>query len=128
MNQTKIKEENMIINVLKGAGISLLTTVILLIIFSLLLTYTNIQENVINPVIIMITAVSILIGSSIGIGKMKKDGLINGAIVGVVYMIVIYLISSILNWKFKLNIQSIIMIGIGIAFGILGGIIGVNRK
>ena len=118
----------MIINVLKGAGISLLTTVILLIIFSLVLTYTNIQENVINPVIIMITAVSILIGSSIGIGKMKKDGLINGAIVGVVYMIVIYLISSILNWKFKLNIQSIIMIGIGIAFGILGGIIGVNRK
>lgn len=128
MNQTQIKEENMIINVLKGASISLLTTVILLIIFSLLLTYTNIQENVINPVIIMITAVSILIGSSIGIGKMKKDGLINGAIVGVVYMIVIYLISSILNWKFKLNIQSIIMIGIGIAFGILGGIIGVNRK
>lgn len=128
MNQTQIKEENMIINVLKGAGISLLTTVILLIIFSLVLTYTNIQENVINPVIIMITAVSILIGSSIGIGKMKKDGLINGAIVGVVYMIVIYLISSILNWKFKLNIQSIIMIGIGIAFGILGGIIGVNRK
>ncbi len=128
MNQTQIKEENMIINVLKGAGISLLMTVILLIVFSLLLTYTNIQENVINPVIIMITAVSILIGSSIGIGKMKKDGLINGAIVGVVYMIVIYLISSILNWKFKLNIQSIIMIGIGIAFGILGGIIGVNRK
>ncbi|CDB31554.1 putative membrane protein TIGR04086 family/integral membrane protein TIGR04097 family [Clostridium sp. CAG:575] len=128
MNQTQIKEENMIINVLKGAGISLLMTVILLIIFSLLLTYTNIQENVINPVIIMITAVSILIGSSIGIGKMKKDGLINGAIVGVVYMIVIYLISSILNWEFKLNIQSIIMIGIGIAFGILGGIIGVNRK
>ncbi len=128
MNQTQIKEENMIINVLKGAGISLLMTVILLIIFSLLLTYTNIQENVINPVIIMITAVSILIGSSIGIGKMKRDGLINGAIVGVVYMIVIYLISSILNWKFKLNIQSIIMIGIGIAFGILGGIIGVNRK
>lgn len=128
MNQTQIKEENMIINVLKGAGISLLMTVILLIIFSLLLTYTNIQENVINPVIIMITAVSILIGSSIGIGKMKRDGLINGAIVGVVYMIVIYLISSILNWEFKLNIQSIIMIGIGIAFGILGGIIGVNRK
>lgn len=128
MNHTQIKEENMIINILKGAGISLLTTVILLIIFSLLLTYTNIQENVINPVIIMITAVSILIGSSIGIGKMKKDGLINGATVGVVYMIVIYLISSILNWKFTLNIQSIIMIGIGIAFGILGGIIGVNRK
>jgi len=43
-------------------------------------------------------------------------------------MITIYLISSILNWKFGLTLQSILMIGIGVAFGILGGIIGVNKK
>lgn len=128
MNHTQVKEETSIINILKGIGISLLVTVILLIIFSVLLTYTNIQENFIDPVIIIITAISILIGSSIGIGKMKKNGLINGAFVGISYMIIIYLISSILNWKFSLNIQSIIMIFVGIAFGILGGIIGVNRK
>ena len=40
----------------------------------------------------------------------------------------IYLISSILNWKFSLNIQSIIMIATAIIFGVLGGIIGVNQK
>ena len=42
--------------------------------------------------------------------------------------VTIYLISSILNWKFLLNIQSIFMIIIAIVFGILGGILGVNRK
>ncbi len=52
----------------------------------------------------------------------------NGALVGGIYMITIYLISSILNWKFGLELQSILMIGIGIVFGILGGIIGVNKK
>lgn len=43
-------------------------------------------------------------------------------------MILIYLISSILNWQFSLNVQSIIMIVVSILFGILGGIIGVNKK
>jgi len=54
--------------------------------------------------------------------------MINGAIIGGSYILILYLISSILNWKFGLNIQSIIMIVVGMIFGILGGIIGVNRK
>ena len=35
---------------------------------------------------------------------------------------------TILNWKFTLNLQSIIMIVSAIVFGILGGIIGVNKR
>lgn len=128
MENMQINENNSIINILKGVSISLITTVILLIIFSIILTYTNIQESVINPVIMVITAISILIGSSLGNIKIRKNGLINGGIIGAIYIITIYLISSILNWKFSLDIQSIIMIIISVIFGILGGIIGVNRK
>ncbi len=120
--------ENTITNITKGVGISLLVTFILLLIFATILTYTEISETIVNPVIIMITAISILIGSSIGNIKIKKNGLLNGALIGGIYMITIYLISSILNWKFGLEIQSIIMIVIGMIFGILGGIIGVNKK
>ena len=128
MENAQINENKTIKNIMKGAGIALITTVILLLIFSIILTYTNIQENIINPVIMIITAISILLGSSLGNTKIKKNGLINGGIVGGIYIITIYLISSILNWKFSLNIQSILMIGIAIVFGILGGILGVNRK
>ena len=116
------------VNILKGVGISLIATIILLIIFSILLTYTNIPENTINPVIMIITAISILMGSSLGNIKIRKNGLINGAIIGAIYILTIYLISSILNWRFSLNSQSIIMIIIAVIFGILGGIIGVNRR
>lgn len=128
MENIQIKENNSIINLFKGVGTALITTVVLLIIFSVVLTYTNMQENIINPVIVIITAVSILIGSSIANIKIKKNGLVNGGIVGGIYILIIYLISSILNWKFTLNVQSIIMIAVAIVFGILGGIIGVNRK
>ena len=128
MENMQVNENKTIINILKGVGISLIATVIMLIIFSIILTYTNIQESVINPVIMIITAISILIGSSLGNTKIRKNGLINGGIIGGTYIIIIYLISSILNWKFSLNIQSIIMIITAIVFGILGGIVGVNKK
>lgn len=120
--------EKIINNIAKGVGIAFLVTVVLLLIFAGLLTYTEISESMTNPVIIIITAISILIGSSIGNLKIKKNGLVNGALIGGIYIFTIYLISSILNWKFGLEIQSIIMIVIGMVFGILGGIIGVNKK
>ena len=128
-------ENNFFINIFKGVGIAFITTTILLLIFSAILTFTNINENVINPVIITATGISILIGSSIGnnkssIGnnKIKKNGLLNGALVGAIYILIIYIISSLLNWRFNLNMQSLIMIAVGMIFGMLGGIIGVNKS
>ena len=53
-------------NIFKGIGISMLFSCICLLVYSLILSYTNISETTIPPVIIIITAISILIGSSIG--------------------------------------------------------------
>lgn len=114
--------------IMKGTGISFVVTFALLLIFSMVLTFTDIGENVINPVIIIITAISILIGSSIGNVKIKKNGLLNGGLVGGVYIVLIYFVSSMLNWNFSLNMQSIVMIAVGVVFGVIGGIIGVNKK
>ena len=128
MENMQVNENKTITNIAKGVGISLITTIMLLLIFSIILTYSNIEEKVISPVIMIITSISILIGSSIVNIKMKKNGLLNGAIIGISYIIIIYLISSILNWKFTLNMQSIIMVAAAIIFGILGGILGVNKR
>lgn len=115
-------------NIFIGIGIAMLFTVICLLIFSFILTYTNVSESTIVPVIIVVTGISILIGSSIGNIKIRKNGILNGAIIGGGYILILYLISSLLNVKFSLNIQSAIMIAVGIIFGILGGIIGVNKR
>lgn len=60
--------------------------------------------------------------------NIKKNGILNGGVIGGTYILILYIISSLLNWKFGLNMQSVIMIIVGIIFGILGGIIGVNKK
>lgn len=115
-------------NIIKGTIISIIFTLIFLFIFSLLLTYTNISESFISPVIIVITAISIFIGSSIGNIKMKKNGLINGALIGGIYLLSIYLLSGIINGNFGLSMQSIVIIVAGMMCGMFGGIIGVNKK
>ena len=115
-------------NISIGIGISFLITLICLFIFSILLTYTNISENTITPTIIIMTGISVLIGSSIGNVKIKKNGIINGAIIGGGYILILYLISSLLNVEFSLNLKSVIMIIVGIVFGVFGGIMGVNSR
>lgn len=119
---------NSIIKILKGSAISMITTLILLIIFSVLLTFTNINERTMPTVIIMITALSILLGSQITTLKIKKNGIINGMAVGGTYMITLYFISSIVSKNFSFNKYSIIMMATGLLIGGLGGMIGVNRK
>ncbi len=115
-------------NISIGIGISFLITIICLFIFSILLTYTNISENTITPTIIIMTGISVLTGSSIGNVKIKKNGIINGAIIGGGYLLILYLISSLLNVEFSLNLKSVIMIIVGIVFGVFGGIMGVNSR
>ena len=87
-------------NIIKGTIISFISTIVLLLIFSIILTYTNISESFIAPTIIVITAISIFIGSTISNSKIQKNGLVNGAIVGGMYLIIIYLLSSIINQRF----------------------------
>lgn len=119
---------NSLVKVLKGSLISIIATIILLIVFSAVLTYTNVNENSMPTVIIVITALSILIGSQITTSKIKKNGIVNGALVGAIYILALYIISSIISKDFSLNFYSIIMIATSIAIGGIGGIIGVNKK
>ena len=114
--------------IIKGAITAILITLIFLTIFSIILTYTNTQEKTIPTVTIIITGISILVGGVLSTSSVKKNGMITGALVGLIYIITIYLISSILTKNFSFNISSIVMIFVSIFTGALGGIVGVNIK
>ena len=123
-----IKEKSKFIDVLKGSITEIVITLISLVIFSTVLANTNINENTIIPVIIAVTAISILIGSIISVSKISKKGLLNGALVGLIYIAIIYLLSSMVNGNFSFDSNSLIIIISAIIAGMFGGIIGVNLK
>lgn len=128
MVNVKENNSNGIVIILKGSLISIIATIVLLMIFATVLTYSNINENSMPTVIIVVTALCILVGSQITTSKIKRNGIVNGALVGAIYILALYLISSIILKDFSLNIYSIIMMATSILIGGIGGIIGVNKK
>lgn len=128
MVNVKENNSNGIVIILKGSLISIIATIVLLMIFAAVLTYSNINESSMPTVIIVVTALCILVGSQITTSKIKRNGIVNGALVGAIYILALYLISSIISKDFSLNFYSIIMMATSILIGGIGGIIGVNKK
>lgn len=116
------------VRIIKGSIFAIITSAILLLIFAVLLCYTNLSESTMLPVILVITGISILIGSMMSTRKIRKNGILNGGMVGFIYIITLYLISSLFLAGFNLTFNSFIMLIIGIITGMIGGIIGVNTN
>lgn len=114
------------LRIIKGSLFAIILSIILLFIFGLLLTYTEISENTIVPVVTTVVGISILIGSTISSRKIRKNGLVNGGLVGLIYVVILYLSSSLCITSFSLTISSFVMLGVGTVTGMIGGIIGVN--
>ena len=129
MNNMQVETSNhdhMAFKILKGLLFSFIITLMSIFIFSIILTYSNISESVIPIVIIVLTFISIFIGTMIGVRKINKNGMLNGGIIGGIYVIFLYFVSSIINTGFTLNTYTIMMIIAGILSGMIGGIVGVN--
>ena len=112
-----------IIRIIKGSILAIIISAIFLTIFAILLTYTNLSENSITPVVLTIVGLSILMGSYLSSRKISQNGIINGAIVSI-----IYIVSSMVLMDFSLGANSLMMIACGIIAGIIGGIVGVNTN
>ena len=122
MNKIALNEnnDNTFMKIVKGILMSFLITLLCIFIFSVILTYSNVSESVIPIVIIIITLISIFTSTIICIKKVQKNGLIYSAIIGGTYVILLYLLSSMLNTGFGVNIYSLLMIILGIISGIIG--------
>ena len=125
-NISKSSTKSNVSKILIGSGIALVISAICLLIISIILTYTNVSENIITTSVIIISALSIFVGSIVSAININKNGILNGSIVGAIYILTIYLLSSIFVAGFSLNLQSVIMIIFSIIAGMVGGIIGVN--
>ena len=125
MEKQQITWKNMK-NIGIGSAIALVLSALLLLGFSLLLARTDMQESTIRPVIILLSSLCILIGSVFTARKNTKNGMVNGGFVGGIYLLVLWIISSILMEGMSFTLHTGIMLVAAILTGMLCGIIGVN--
>lgn len=121
-----ISEHLDILSVAKGILVSYIITIPCFLIFALILTNTDFPEKFITPAVVVTTIISILSAGSIVAGKLKRRGWLNGGIVGLVYMFVLYIVSGIVFRNFSIDSYVLTMAALGIIMGCIGGIIGIN--
>lgn len=106
--------------------ISFIITLILVCLTALIFAYTNINDRHLQTFVFGIILLSNLLGSTMFTRKIKEKGLIFGAIFGLLYCLLLYIITSLIFNNFLITNTLGIYLAICVGSGIIGGIIGVN--
>ncbi len=114
-------------DILRATVIAVIVSLVTVLVFSLIVNLTNVNEKIILPINEAIKAVSILAGCFIGF-KELKFGAFKGAISGLLYTFLSILIFGIISHSVKFNALSLIDVALGIVAGAISGIIVVNIK
>ena len=103
-------------NILKTFGksflIEMIISIIGMFILAVVLSKTSLSDSVMGNVIIGISSFSIGIGGFLCSRKLKIKGILCGALQGIFYMGILYLISSIVSKSFNLGLEGMIMIAV----------------
>lgn len=117
-----------LIRVTKGLIFSFLITLPCFFIFALFLTYTDFPEKYTSIAVLITTVISVLVASAYSTRNVKHKGWMNGCFVGLLYVTILYLASSIVDKNFMLNFSGFLIFFIGAIVGCLGGILGINMR
>ena len=113
---------------LKGMAAAFAITCIIFIGFGILLTYTEISESSLPLVSLVCTALSAAVAGYDWAGCMQKKGLLWGLAAGGIYAGLLFLITGIASGHFRLELSGVMTLAVALAGGVVGGILGVNRK
>lgn len=127
---SKTKSSNsgsLIFDFLKGIIIASLCSLALIILFAFIIKWFDIADAYLNLITLSIKALSVVIGSIFAV-KGKEKGLFKGASFGLIYVIVAFVIFSILAGSFNLGLGFVLDLAFASLLGGIVGIIKVNRK
>ena len=107
-------------NILKIFGksflLEMIVTILGMFILAIVLSKTSLSDSIMGNALIGISSFSIGIGGFLSSRKLQIKGILCGTLQGIIYMGILYLISSIVNHNFNLGIEGIIMIAVRSSF------------
>lgn len=112
----------------KGMAAAFGITCIIFIGFGILLTYTAVSEDSLPLVALLCTALSAAVAGYDWASCKKEKGLLWGLLAGLVYMVLLFLITGLAKDRFQPEASGLMMLAVALAGGGIGGILGVNRK
>ena len=116
------------LKILISLFIAFAISIILLLSFALLITYTDFGDKNLNLVILSINIISVIIAGSDAAKILKKNGWLWGMLMGFIYAFILNIIGLIIFKKNIFTSRNMTNFLICISSGAVGGIIGINLK
>ncbi len=123
-----INENNQFKSLVGGVCIGYSITVIVFIIYAILLTYSNVSDKGMDVVVIITTIVSVMIAGYDCTKNSKSKGLLWGVLAGLLYSVILLIVSSLIDGEITFDGETIITILVAMASGGIGGVFGINKK
>ena len=114
--------------ILKGILFSAIATVICMVILTLICYFGDISDKLLGILVFAAAVLCVFLGALLVAGNAQKSGLAHGALLGIGYFLIIFIISLILQRKVVYSTHLVTMLVGTVAGGMLGGILGVHTK
>lgn len=114
--------KKIVINIIISFGIIM----ILIGLSSAIFAYTSIEDRYMQTFVFGSLLLSNLISSTMLTRKIKEKGLVYGALFGLIFCLMLYIITSLIFNNFAITNTLGIYLAVCVLSGTMGGIIGVN--
>lgn len=111
----------------KGVLFSIIISLLTVVIFAVIVKFANLSQKAVQIVNIFLKIISIFFGTLLAI-KSGKQGLFKGSIIGLFFVLISYLIFSLINGSFAVNPLTAFDVIFCLVAGLLSGIFTVNVR
>jgi putative membrane protein (TIGR04086 family) len=112
--------------ILKSVMIGYIFSLICFIILALLVTFTSLSDSIAPSITQVVIIMGLAITGANAAMKSKAKGWLYGIITGVVYIVILLLISWVAIDGFTFDKYALAKVGLGVVVGAIGGMIGIN--
>lgn len=127
MEKTNTKS-TIILQLLKGSFWALSCALLCILVFAFIIKYTSISTSAIQPINQVIKGLSILVGCFVFGKKVNTKGYLWGAVIGVLFTILAFIVFSILDGSFSINLNFLTDLVFGAIMGAFAGIICISLR
>lgn len=115
------------LNISKGTVRAILLTIIVMLVYSIIMNFTDLSLKTSSVVYLVTTCLSIVYGAIYASKANNKKGWFTGLITALLYMVIIFIVAMITNGPAViLTLEAFLRLILALAVGALSGMLGIN--
>lgn len=97
----------MVKSMFKGVLCSVIATLLFVLVFAFIVQVAGLSNSVISPVMQVVKVLAIFVAVLIALKPARSKGWLYGGLVGIFYMVITFLVFSLLDGQFVINISAL---------------------